>query len=346
MQNLPAMLKHINQCFDFSIIPVSVDTLSKNQIQLESQLYNRILDKAEFQFGKEILKFEISPENYMRYKNGKVSSIVKGNTGFKNHEGFEAVKMVNLVDAIFGEVSQYYTNQILYEFQKLTNNIFTSINQVQTNLFNQALYIKEQEHNEDMASFQDFFEEINDELGDISNSPARCSAYVSSLIEIRKKIYKTYNYFIQNLNNWPAKISGTDFNNNYYYVDFNALNNDYCLCRQAISCYMITLIYEYVISGNIDNKSRDKIINKIESFLRKFRFADKQIKNALIQRDNSNRTWNWWYRQDKQNDSNSIGWFLSQFNNDPDFEITKVREIFDRSKELLEAVHLIEHKPD
>lgn len=109
---------------------------------------------------------------------------------------------------------------------------------------------------------------------------------------------------------------------------------------------MITLIYEYVISGNIDNKSRDKIINKIESFLRKFRFADKQIKNALIQRDNSNRTWNWWYRQDKQNDSNSIGWFLSQFNNDPDFEITKVREIFDRSKELLEAVHLIEHKPD
>ena len=254
--------------------------------------------------------------------------------------------MVNLVDAIFGEVSQYYTNQILYEFQKLTNNIFTSINQVQTNLFNQALYIKEQEHIEDMASFQDFFEEINDELGDISNSPARCSAYVSSLIEIRKKIYKTYNYFIQNLNNWPAKISGTDFNNNYYYVDFNALNNDYCLCRQAISCYMITLIYEYVISGNIDNKSRDKIINKIESFLRKFRFADKQIKNALIQRDNSNRTWNWWYRQDKQNDSNSIGWFLSQFNNDPDFEITKVREIFDRSKELLEAVHLIEHKPD
>ena len=346
MQNLPAMLKHINQCFDFSIIPVSVDTLSKNQIQLESQIYNRILDKAEFQFGKEILKFEISPENYMRYKNGKVSSIVKGNTGFKNHEGFEAVKMVNLVDAIFGEVSQYYTNQILYEFQKLTNNIFTSINQVQTNLFNQALYIKEQEHIEDMASFQDFFEEINDELGDISNSPARCSAYVSSLIEIRKKIYKTYNYFIQNLNNWPAKISGTDFNNNYYYVDFNALNNDYCLCRQAISCYMITLIYEYVISGNIDNKSRDKIINKIESFLRKFRFADKQIKNALIQRDNSNRTWNWWYRQDKQNDSNSIGWFLSQFNNDPDFEITKVREIFDRSKELLEAVHLIEHKPD
>jgi len=346
VQNLPVMLKQINQCFDLSITPISVDVLPTNQIQLESQLYNRILDKAEGQFGQEVLQFGISPENYMRYKNGKVSSIVKGNSGFKSHEGFEAVKMVNLVDAIFGEVSQYYTNQILHEFQKLTSNIFTSINQVQNNIFNQALYLKEQEHVEDMASFQDFFEEINDELGDISNSPARCSAYVSSLIEIRKKIYKTYNYFIQKLNNWPVTISSADQYGNYFNVDFNSLNNDYCLCRQAISCYMITLTYEYVISGNIDNKSRDKIINKIESFLRKFRFADEQIKNALIRRDNSNKAWNWWYRQDKQNDSNSIGWFLSQFNNDPDFEITKVREIFDRSKELLGSVHLIEHKPD
>lgn len=102
MQNLPAMLKQINLCFDLSITPVSADALPANHIQLESQLYNRILDKAEGQFGQEILQFGISPENYMRYKNGKVSSIVKGNTGFKSHEGFEAVKMVNLVDAIFG----------------------------------------------------------------------------------------------------------------------------------------------------------------------------------------------------------------------------------------------------
>ena len=281
MQNSPMMLQQINQCFDLSIKPVSAVTLSSNSIQLESQLYSRILEKAEGQFGSEILQFGISPESYMRYKNGKVSSIVKGDAGFKSHEGFEAVKMVNLVDAIFGEVSQYYTNQILSEFQQLTNNIFISINQVQTNLFNQAIYLKEKEHVEDMVSFQDFFNEINDELGDISNSLVRCSAYIGSLIEIRKRIYKTYNYFIQSLNFWPIKISNVDQFGNYPNIDFYALNNDYCLCRQTINCYMITLIYEYVISGNIDNKSRDKIIKKIEYFLKKFRIADEQIKNAL-----------------------------------------------------------------
>lgn len=343
MQNLPIMLQQINSCFDLSIEPIS-NRPSMNQVRLESQLYNRILEKAEGEFGQEILQFGISPESYMRYKNGKVSSIVKGDAGFQSHEGFEAVKMVNLVDTIFGEVSQYYTNQILSEFQELSNNIFTSINQVQISLFNQAISLKEQEYVEDLVSFQDFLDEINDEIGDISNSPSRCSAYIGSLIDVRKNIYKVYNYFIKSLNNWPNKILSYDNFNNYYPIDFSSLRNDYCLCRQAINCYMITLIYEYIISGNIDNKSRDKIINKIESFLRKFKDADYQIKNALNQRDNSNKAWDWYYRQDKQNDSNWIGWFLNQFDNDPDFEITKIKEVFDRSKELLSSVQLIESK--
>jgi hypothetical protein len=345
MQDLPMILQQINNCFGMSITPVN-NQFPKNQLYLESHLYNRILANAESRFGQEILQFSISPENYMRYKNGKVSSIVKGDAGFQNHEGFEAVKMVNLVDSIFTEVSQYYTNQVLTEFQELTNNIFTSINHVQSTLFNQALYLKEQEHVEDLVSFQDFFNEINDELGDISNSSTRCTAYVGSLIEIRKKIYKTYNYFIKNLNDWPSKILSYDFFDNYSPIDYPSLNNDYCLCRQAINCYMITLVYENVIAGNVDDRSRDKIIKKIESFLEKFKNADSQIRHALSKRDSSNRSWNWYYRQDKQNDSNSIGWFLSQFSRDPNFEITKVKEIFNRSKELLSSIDLIEYKPE
>ncbi|MCD9482448.1 hypothetical protein GLP25_04490 [Photobacterium phosphoreum] len=344
MQDLPIILQQINNCFGMSIVPVS-NQFPRNQLYLESHLYNRILENAESRFGQEVLQFGISPENYMRYKNGKVSSIVKGDSGFQSHEGFEAVKMVSLVDSIFGEVSQYYTNQILMEFQELTNNIFTSINHVQSTLFNQALYLKEQEYVEDLVSFQDFFNEINDELGDISNSSARCTAYVGSLIEIRKKIYKTYNYFIKNLNDWPRKILSQDNFGNYFQIDYQSLNNDYCLCRQAINCYMITLVYEYVISGNVDDRSRDKIIKKIESFLDKFRSADSQIKYALFQRDSSNKNWYWYYRQDKQNDSNSIGWFLNQLSQDQNFEITKVKEVFNRSKELLSSIELIEYKP-
>lgn len=345
MQNLPMLLDQINQSFDLSIKPFPSDSRGfTSGIELSSELYNRLVAKTQSEFGGEVLQFSISPESYMRYKNGRVSSIVKGESGFKTHEGFEAVRMVNIVDSIFSEVNQFLTNQVMSEFQILTNNIFSSINLMQGSLLNQALYLKEQEHVEDLVSFQDFFSEINDELGDISASSERGSAYIGNLIDIRKKTYKTYNYFINKLQNWPHQINSSDYYGNYSPIDYNALQNDYCFCRQAINCYMITLVYEYVIAGSIDNKSCEKIVKKIESFLNKFRHADGQIKFALSQRDASNKAWNWYYRPDKQNDSGSIGWFLNQLQSDPNFEITKVREVFSRSKKLLECVPIVEEK--
>lgn len=339
MSDLPVTLQQINECFDLEIIPAN--NTSIGEIQLDQEIYNRILARTENDFGCEVLQFSMSPESYMRYKNGKVSSIIKGDTGFKSHEGFESIKIVTIVDTIFSEVSQYLTNKLLLEFQQTTNNIFSSINTLQNNLLNQALYLKEQEHVEDMASFQDFFNEINDELGDISCSSARCSAYISNIISIRQKLYKTYNYFIGKMLNWPNKIYATDFNGNYQSINFVELQNDYWLCRQAISAYMITLVYEYVISGNINDNSRNKVINKIQIFLKKFKNADSQIKTALNQRDSLNKTWNWYYRQDKKYDSDSIGWFLNQCDNDSDFEITKIKEVFDHSKSILKSINLV-----
>ena len=109
---------------------------------------------------------------------------------------------------------------------------------------------------------------------------------------------------------------------------------------------MISLVYEYVIAGNIDNKSCEKIVTKVESFLSKFRQADSQIKSALYQRDNANRTFNWlhYFRQDKQNDSNAINWFLNQYKSDDNFEITKIKDVFEESKNLLSSIQLVERK--
>ncbi|MCI4184711.1 hypothetical protein MRO89_01840 [Dickeya dianthicola] len=347
MRNLPILLSQINNSFDLSIKPFA-EYDNRNHapgIKISAELYNRLVDKAQGEFGGELLKFSISPESYMRYKNGRVSSIVKGESGFKHHEGFEAVRMVNIVDSIFTEINQFLVDRVMSDFQVLTNKIFLSINIMQGNLLNQALYLKEQEHVEDLVSFQDFFSEINDDLGDISTSNERSSAYIGNLVGIRTKIYKTYNYFINKLERWPSHISSSDVYGNGSIIDYNSLQNDYLFCRQAINCYMIALVYEYVVAGSVDGKSCDKIVNKIEFFLRKFRYADEQIKFSLNQRDFLNKSWNWFYRPDKQNDSGAIGWFLCQFQSDPNFEVTKVREVFARSKELLECV-LIDQEKD
>lgn len=346
MQKFPVVLSQINNSFDFSISPL-IEHQGASQlsgIKLSTELYSRLLDKAQGEFGEELLQFSISPESYMRYKNGRVSSIVRGESGFKSHEGFEAVRMVNIVDSIFIEVNQFLTNHVMSEFQVLANNIFSSINFMQGNILDQAIKLKEQGYVEDLVSFQDFFSEINDDLGDISTSNERSSAYIASLVDIRTRIYKVYNYYISKLHGWPGLISSRDGFGNFFGFDYNSLQSDYLLCRQSINCYMITLVYEYVIAGSIDEKSCEKIVRKIESFLSKFRGADNQIRIALSQRDASNKSWNWYYRPDKQNDSGAIGWFLNQFQMDQNFEVTKVREVFAKSKKLLECVLIAEEK--
>ena len=63
---------------------------------------------------------------------------------------------------------------------------------------------------------------------------------------------------------WPNRLLSRDFSNrNYVYINYNELSNDYLLCRQAISNYLICLVFEHVLSGNVDEKSKNKVINKV-----------------------------------------------------------------------------------
>ena len=347
MTNTMPMVKNINECFGLSLSMIT-NYLSVNQpmVSIDSNIYKNIVDRAEKEYGHSLLKFSISPENYMRYKNGKISSIVRGDSGFQRHEGFEAVKMVNIVDSIFTEVSQYYTANILQELNNLSNQIFSAINSFQSQVLGQAIYLREQDHIEELSSYKDFFNEINEELGEISTSPERATAYISNIINIRTKIFKIYSHFIKKLENWPNTINSWDIYGNYQYINFQLLQNDYYFCRQAISCYMICLVYEHVISGNIDSKSFDKISNKTKRFIEKFNFCDTQIKNALTQRDQSNRSWSWYYRPEKQADSDSITWFLHQCQREPNFEIIKLKELSNSSKLLLNNIILIDEDQD
>lgn len=83
-------LQQINEVFGMSLVTTEQNYNSSN-IQLESGVYQNILSKIENQYGNQFLKFDISPENYMKYKNRKTSSMIKSNTGgIQEHAGFEA----------------------------------------------------------------------------------------------------------------------------------------------------------------------------------------------------------------------------------------------------------------
>jgi len=339
-------LEQINNVFGMSLTRIEENRFHSSNIQLNSGVYQNILSKIENEYGNQFLKFDISPENYMRYKNGKVSSMIKSDTGgIGKHAGFEAVEMVNIVDSIFMEVDRYYTTQIISNFNDSVNQIFQAINAYQSQMLSQAFNFKEQEQIEELASFKDFFEDITDELGEISTSPMRATSYISNLIDIRRKNYKIYNFFIEKLNRWIDTISTYYIRSNDYVneINFQELEKDFYFARQSISTYMICLIYEHIICGNIDIKSKDKINSKLDKFIDKFITVESQIKDALVQRYNQNyNNWNW-YHSDKQYDNNNINWFLENSKNNS-FETDIVNEIFNKSTNILENIIIEEDK--
>ena len=63
-------LEQINSVFGMSLSAIEQCKQNSN-IQLSSSIYQNLLSKIENQYGSSFLKFDISPENYMKYKNGK-----------------------------------------------------------------------------------------------------------------------------------------------------------------------------------------------------------------------------------------------------------------------------------
>lgn len=344
--NKIALFDQINNSFGFNLRPQKTLSTSSREVRIPGRLFNDILTSAESIFGGTVLKMSASPEDYMRYKNGRISSIIKGESGFGSHVGFESVQLVSIVDHVFAAAQDYYTEQILSEFHRTTSDIFRSIDEAKQHIYQQAYKFKEMDIAEELSSFSYLFAEIAEEIESISSSQARAQGYITNLISVKRSIYKIYEYCIKKLHSW---ISIIDNWNQYRLneINYNELRADYLLCRQAISCYMICLVYEHIISGCIDEQSKIKIEGKIRKFTERFKEVDRQIRQTLQRRDNSNTYFDWYnygyYFKSSHHhqDSNSIRWFLSNFGEDSELEIKKVNEIFEKSRNILNNITFI-----
>lgn len=317
---------------------------SNLNIPVPSDLYNNIHAQINQSLGNEALKFSVSSDNFMRYKNGKLSSIIKNESGsISKHEGFELVNTAHIVDSIFIEVNRHLNRYLLQEFNVFTNQVLNSIHYLPQEFQNILQNAKREEYIETINSYQDFFSEIYEDIGEISISEKRAIPYLTSLVEAKKEIYKMYNYFISKLSSWISNIQ------NDKYLMYQELEYDFYLARQAISCYMIVQVYEYIISGNIDNKSKNTIIKKVENFLYKFDNVKNDIENTLRRR-NDNNQWNGFYNyyenEYRRQDSNDIHWFLNKCKNEQNFEISKIEEVFNKGQHLLGNIEISEEKKE
>ncbi len=308
-----------------------------------TNLRDAILDKTENTYGKTVLKMSLSPEHYVRYKNGTLSSMVKGSGGISGHQGHEELCLANIVDNIFYEVSYYYTECVLREFHSFADQMLNSVAEMNNALQNTLFFQHHRDQINHLETIRDFLGEVFEDLADISSSKQRCDAYLRQMIDMRFNVMKVYNYLIQKMWDSVKNLSAKDFSGRYQNIyDPNSISNDYMLCRQAIGCYTICATLEHVLSGSIDERSTKKVVNKVESFLAKFNEVDKALKDCLFQRSYENGQWDWWRtfqeNQYRNDESQHIQWFIEQCINNPSFEVQKIKALFSRSKNLLENI--------
>lgn len=222
-----------------------------------------------------IFKTNISPDKLMLYKNGKISSILKGEKGFGGHEGFEIVDAIELTTGFMNHIVpilSYKLAEIYYEAYVETNRLF---NENQRLLAQQNTFVTQQINA--LNAKTKFLQEVYKDISQISKSDVLRQSTCTNLQRIRIELDEIFYNFISQIN------QGLMVKN------FNDVSGNYICARYALSHYIFALVLEYVVAGLIDNESMEALKDKIEETFEKFNQTTEGLRGqlSLIQNNNA-----------------------------------------------------------
>ncbi len=222
-----------------------------------------------------IFKTNVSPNKLMRYKNGKISSVIKGEKGFGGHEGFEIVDAIELTTGFMNHIVpilNYKLAEIYYEAYVETNRLF---NENQMLLAQQNTFVTQQINA--LKTKTKFLQEVYTDISQISKSDVLIQSTCTNLQRIRIELDEIFYNFISQIN------QGLMVKN------FNDVSGNYICARYALSHYIFALVLEYVVAGLIDNESMEALKDKIEEAFEKFNQTTEGFRGqlSLIQNNNA-----------------------------------------------------------
>ncbi len=229
-----------------------------------------------------IFKTNVSPNKLMLYKNGKISSMIKGEKGFGGHEGFEIVDATELTTGFMNHIVpilNYKLAEIYYEAYAKTNRLF---NENQRLLAQQNTFVTQQINA--LNAKTKFLQEVYKDISQISKSDVLIQSTCTNLQRIRIELDEIFYNFISQIN------QGLMVKN------FNDVSNNYICARYALSHYNFALVLEYVVAGLIDNESMEALKDKIEETFEKFNQTTEGFRGqlSLIQNNNALTQQNIW----------------------------------------------------
>ncbi len=229
-----------------------------------------------------IFKTNVSPNKLMLYKNGKISSMIKGEKGFGGHEGFEIVDATELTTGFMNHIVpilSYKLAEIYYEAYAETNRLF---NKNQRLLAQQNTFVTQQINA--LKAKTKFLQEVYKDISQISKSDILRQSTCTNLQRIRIELDEIFYNFISQID------QGLMVKN------FNDVSGNYICARYALSHYIFALVLEYVVAGLIDNESMEALKDKIEETFEKFNQTTEGFRGqlSLIQNNNALTQQNIW----------------------------------------------------
>ncbi len=240
-----------------------------------------------------IFKTNVSPNKLMLYKNGKISSMIKGEKGFGGHEGFEIVDAIEKTSNLMNHVApilNYKLAEIYYEAYAETNRLF---NENQRLLAQQNTFVTQQINA--LKAKTKFLQEICKDISQISKSDVLRQSTCTNLQRICIELDEVFYNFISQID------QGLMVKN------FNDVSGNYICARYALSHCIFALVLEYVVAGLIDNESMEALRDKIEETFEKFNQTTEGFRGqlSLIQNNNALTQQNIWQ-------SPFYGWYYDE----------------------------------
>ncbi len=262
----------------------NTDSNYQRMILIKSnELYYAISNAMNQNFDSfPLLTTSISLNKFIRYSNGKISSILKGEKGFGGHEGFEIVDTIELTTGFMNHIVpilNYELAKIYYEAYAETNRLF---DENQRLLTQQSTFVTQQINA--LKAKTKFLQEVYKDISQISKSDILRQSTCTNLQKIRIELDEIFYNFISQIDQ------------RLMVKNFNDVNGNSMCARYALSHYIFALVLEYVVAGLIDNESVESLKVKVEEAFCSFNQTTSNLRRELnfIQNDNAQTQQNIW----------------------------------------------------
>ncbi|WP_174979060.1 hypothetical protein [Burkholderia lata] len=254
------------------IVPTSNIRSSKNSDILNivsGDLFSGLSDY--FNSAAPFFQTSLPLERIVRYKDGSFSSMeksVKG--GFSQHQGFEIISSMDVAQKIMTCVVPMLNQRLAAIYADLIDQNNHYLSQIQDQFIIPEI--------SKLKSIAEFIQDVSDDIAHISKSNNLSAATLTNLQQRRIDLKQTFHTFIGRLEQLVQ--SG--------YFNPQDIANSYLVARYALSNYIVSLVFECIVSGNIDDESIQLLEHKVDKFFNILNNITAQLSGILDDRKIAN----------------------------------------------------------